>query len=153
MKEEEEIESYTIWSCPNYIFILHDEPKVFVDKKFWVCLLYVRVWQNICLNKIEWVWEWGVGVCIQFVFITQWKLLWMIFTSLINICSKKRNTTNDGNGTCTHVINAFYTFNMTFSNKMSWTKLNLVFTTAIFKKTFLVNFLSPVFINCYFDKV
>ena len=86
------------------------------------------------LNKIEWVWEWGVGVCIQFVFISQWKLLWMIFTSLINICSEKRNTTNDGNGTCTHVINAFYTFNMTFSNKMSWTKLNLVFTTAIFNK-------------------
>ena len=98
------------------------------------------MWQNICLNKIEWVWEWGVGVCIQFVFITQWKLLWMIFTSLINICSKKRNTTNDGNGTCTHVINAFYTFNMTFSNKMSWTKLNLVFTTAIFKKNFLSSF-------------
>ena len=71
----------------------------------------------------------------QFVLITQWKLLWMIFTSLINICSEKRNTTNDGNGTCTHVINAFYTSNMTFSNKISWTKLNLIFTTA-FKKNF-----------------
>ena len=95
-----------------------------------------------CVTKYLFKWDWmSLRVrcrCVhQFVLITQWKLLWMIFTSLINICSEKRNTTNDGNGTCTHVINAFYTSNMTFSNKISWTKLNLIFTTTFKIKTFL----------------
>ena len=76
--------------------------------------VYQCVCVTICLFKRACVW-----VCTNLSLSRSRSCHEWYFISLINICSEKRNTTNDGNGTCTHVINAFYTFNMTFSNKIS----------------------------------